>query len=133
MMPCALPAVQTRDLEALVTLAGRSLLPIRSCTFAHTLVKRACFDLYGLPDQRKFGRWADVQWTNQVLNSRSGYFIATSVAHVERRGPECLSLHEVPAIVRMLTAATWTVGEAVEVLRDVVLTPDPSDTYPLDK
>ena len=112
-----LPAVTARSLEDLVQLADRSLLPIRSTPFANALVRRVCFERHGLPNVRRYGRWAPVAWSAAVLRERAGYFVPASVVQLERAGGERTTLADAPAVARMLRSGAWTRGDALVALR----------------
>jgi hypothetical protein len=110
-----LPKVTARAPEELVSLAARSLLPIRSTPFANVLVRRDCFDRHGMPD-RRYGRWAPVAWSASVLCERVGYLVPASVVELEVEGSDRPGLHDCRAFARMLRTGAWTRGDAVGAL-----------------
>lgn len=113
MLADQLPTVTARSLEDLVRCAARSLLPIRSTPFANALVRRVCFARHGLPDTRRFGRWAAVQWSAAVLCERPGIFVPASVVELGRAATTGSRLADSVACVRMLGSGAWTRGDAV--------------------
>lgn len=98
-----------------VDAVGRRVLPIRNTTFANCLVTRGCLERYGLPDGRRYGPFAPVQWSALVLQSEPGYFVPASVVTVPRLQPRGRrdALAAVPGLVRMLRTGAWTRGDAV--------------------
>lgn len=111
-----LPIVTARALDVVVELAERALLPIRATPFVNVLVRRTCFEHYGLPDEQRYGRWAPLEWSARVLRERAGYLVpASRVAlgvDVERALPA-----DAAAFVRMLRSGTWTRGDALAALK----------------
>jgi hypothetical protein len=108
-----LPTVTARSLEDLVRCTARSLLPLRSTPFANALVRRACFARQGLPDTRRYGRWAAVQWSAAVLRERPGIFVPESVVELRHAAARGSRLADSAAFVRMLRSGAWTRGDAV--------------------
>lgn len=95
----------------LIDLVGRGALPIRHATFANCLVASACFVRHGLPDERRFGPYAAIEWSARVLRDEPGCFVPASVvasaAALGRRD----ALRAVPALARMLRTGAWTRGD----------------------
>ena len=106
------PAGDQRNPQ-LVRLVGRRMLPIRHTTFANCLVARGCFTRHGVPDERRYGPYAAVEWSARALRVETGYFIPSSVISVDPRPSRRDALAEIPALVRMLRSGTWTRGEAL--------------------
>ncbi len=90
-------------------------LPIRNTTFANCLVERACFERHGLPDDRRYGPFAPVQWSADVLRSEPGCFVPASVVTVARLTvrPRRDALAAAPGLLRMLRTGAWTRGDAL--------------------
>jgi hypothetical protein len=112
-----LPAVSARSLEDLVRLVGRSLLPIRSTPFANVLVRRGCFVHHGLPDTRRYGRWAPLEWSAALLRDEAGYLVPRSVVELEQREEPPARLAESPAFARTVRSGALTRGDAVRAFR----------------
>ena len=117
MLADQLPTATARSLEDLVRCAARSLLPIRNTPFANALVRRVCFERHGLPDTRRYGAWAPIEWTAAVLHEQAGYFVPASVVELELGDAARMRLADAPAFARMLRSGAWTRGDAVVALR----------------
>lgn len=111
-----LPIVSARSLEDVVGLVGRALLPIRATPFVNVLVRRTCFERYGLPDERRYGRWAPLEWSARVLGEHAGYLVPASRVALEVEAESALP-PEARAFGRMLWSSTWTRGDALAALK----------------
>jgi hypothetical protein len=107
-----LPAGDIRHPD-LVNLVAQRALPIRNATFANCLVARDCFVRYGLPDARRYGPFAAMEWSARVLRAHSGNFIPSSVVVLERPVRRRYPIRTIPALVRMLGTGAWTRGESL--------------------
>jgi len=109
-----LPAGDGRSFEDLIRLTSKQALPIRYATFANSVVARDCFVRHGLPDARRYGPYAPIEWSARVLRDVRGYFIPASVVTLERAGSgRGAGLATIPSLTRMLRSGIWTRGEAV--------------------
>jgi hypothetical protein len=119
------------DSTAAVRLVRQRLLPIRSAGFGNCLVAGAAFSRYGLPNNRKFGRFAAEEWTARVLRKEQGYLVPASVVVLPTRtaaADRSAARSDLLATIRMLRTGTWTRGDAARALRralDALLTPAP--------
>lgn len=119
------PAGDPRNPQ-LVRLVGRRMLPIRHTTFANCLVARGCFTRHGVPDERRYGLYAAIEWSVRALRVETGYFIPSSVIRVDPRPSRRDAFAGIPPLIRMLRSGAWTRGEAlvsIERARAVLLQP----------
>jgi hypothetical protein len=109
------PAGAEADTEGVLRLAQRHLLPIRNATFSHTLVCRDALVRHGLPDRRRYGPYAGIEWTARALRGEdaTGIFDPSSVVVHEPPRPRPADL---PAMIRTARTPTWTRGETVRQL-----------------
>ncbi len=111
-----LPAPQYADGAAIVQLVAHHLLPIRHAQFGNSLIRRSCFDRYGLPDVGGLGPYAAVAWTAEVLRHEPGYFAPLSVVRRDRNAPlgsDERVLASARQILRMTRSGAWTGGESL--------------------
>lgn len=113
-----LPAADQSDTSLVLRLAAARLCPVRHASFAHTLVRRADFERFGLPDERAYGRYAPEQWTARLLREEPGRLCAESVVTLPAMAtpnPRGLgaTFAGVAATVRMARSGVWTRGETL--------------------
>ena len=107
-----LPAGDEHNPHVVDAVAVRAL-PIRNATFANCLVARACFDAHGLPNARRYGPFAPVQWSAGVLRVSPGYFVPTSVVMLEVGSGRREALRASLPLLRMMRTGAWTRGDTV--------------------
>lgn len=114
-----LPAVSYADNALVVRLVNQRLLPIRRAPFANCLIRRSCFDRYGLPDVGGFGPFAVSAWTATVFGAETGYFAPLSVVRLRddvSRAARPGVLTTARYAVRMRRSGAWTRGDLVRTI-----------------
>ena len=107
------PDQQHPDLAMLV---GKHVLAIRNLTFANSLVARECFVRHGLPDERRYGRYAAVEWSARALRADTGYFVPSSVVSLEALPERRADIRSMTAFIRTFRADAWPRGDALHEL-----------------
>jgi hypothetical protein len=107
-----LPAGDEHNPHVIDAVAMRAL-PIRNATFANCLIARGCFDRHGLPDARRYGPFAPVQWTARVLRVSPGYFVPASIVAIEVGPARRDALRASLPLLRMVRTGAWTRGDTV--------------------
>jgi hypothetical protein len=118
-----LAAGTQRDLEAVIRVLPRRLLPIRYAGFANCLVSTDAFGRYGRVNRERFGPYAAFEWTGRVLRENAGYLVPDSLVELPDVSPHPgrgAALSALPATVRMYRTGLWTRGEGVRALTRVV-------------
>ncbi len=117
-----LPAADHTDMNVVIRLVSRGLLPVRHVTFAHCLVERRAFLRHGLPDTRRFGRYAPLDWTARALREGTGYFNPRSVVTLARNALPAResALSATLTTLRMARSGAWTKGESVRALSGLI-------------
>jgi hypothetical protein len=115
----ALPGFLQNDDDAVLRLVAQRLLPLRSATFDHCLIRRTCFVHHGVPDTEALGRHAPVAWTARVLRDAPGYFTPLSIARLAgppRSEPPPRWPAATMNTLRMTRTGGWTRGESARAL-----------------
>jgi hypothetical protein len=107
------PTGDGRSPADLIRLAGKRMLPIRFTAFANCLVAGDCFVRHGLPDRRRYGPYAAIEWSARALRDDAGYFVPASVVVLRPSVGRPFTVAAIPGLSRMLATGVWTRGEAL--------------------